>query len=151
MSHNVYPSLRGKRVIVTGGASGIGFGVSESLAREGFDLALCGRRQESAVAESLALLLRSWGCQVHVVHDGESALAQAARDLPDVVLLDIGLPGMDGIEVCRRIRREPWGGAIKIVAVTGWGQDEDRRKSMEAGFDHHLVKPIEYGELESVL
>ena len=102
-------------------------------------------------AESLSMLLGLKGHETEVAFDGESALAVAAAFAPDVVLLDIGLPKMNGIEVCRRMRREPWGRAIRIVAVTGWGQDEDRRRSSEAGFDRHLVKPVDYCELEGVL
>jgi CheY-like chemotaxis protein len=102
-------------------------------------------------AESLSLLLRLKGHDTALAFDGEAALSQARTFEPDVVLLDIGLPKIDGLEVCRRIRLEPWGGAMKIVAVTGWGQEGDRRRSTQAGFDHHLVKPIEYSDLAAVL
>jgi CheY-like chemotaxis protein len=67
------------------------------------------------------------------------------------MLLDIGLPKLNGYEACRRIREQPWGSEIFIVAVTGWGQDDDRRRSLEAGFDHHLIKPVEYAALEEIL
>lgn len=102
-------------------------------------------------AESLSLLLRFKGFETAQAFDGEDALAQAQAFKPHVILLDIGLPKLDGREVCRRIRVEPWGRAMKIIAVTGWGQDADRRMSTDAGFDHHLVKPIQYSELEAVL
>jgi CheY-like chemotaxis protein len=68
-----------------------------------------------------------------------------------VILLDIGLPRMNGFEVCRRIREQSWGRRIVISAITGWGQDLDRRRSQEAGFDHHLIKPVEHGTLLKVL
>jgi CheY-like chemotaxis protein len=98
-------------------------------------------------ADSLALLLSIGGHETHVAHDGPGAMDAAARLLPDVVLLDIGLPKMDGLEVCRRIRQEPWGRRMGIVALTGLGQDSDRVESESAGFDRHVVKPIDYEAL----
>jgi len=95
------------------------------------------------VAESLALLLRATGHDVEVAHDGLEAVEAAARYAPDVVLLDIGMPRQDGYAACRRIREHRWGQDMRIVALTGWGQDDDRRKIEEAGFDGHLVKPVE--------
>jgi CheY-like chemotaxis protein len=94
-------------------------------------------------AEWLATLLNLTGHETHVAHDGVEAIRAAERLLPDVVLLDIGLPGMDGYEVCRRIREQPWGRDLVLVALTGWGQEEDRQKSREAGFDRHLIKPVD--------
>jgi PAS domain S-box-containing protein len=94
-------------------------------------------------AESLALLLRFAGHVIEVAHDGEAALAVAGHFRPEVALLDIGLPGLNGYEVCQRLRREPWGQAMTIVALTGWGQDDDRRRSSDAGFDRHMVKPVD--------
>ena len=102
-------------------------------------------------ADSLAMLLKVSGHQVYTAHDGLEALAAVSRLHPDVVLLDIGLPKLNGYEVCRRIRKEPWGAAITIIALTGWGQDEDRKKSTEAGFDAHLVKPVRQEELMPLL
>jgi PAS domain S-box-containing protein len=102
-------------------------------------------------AESLALLLQTIGHETRVAHDGPGALKEAETFGPDVVLLDIGLPGMDGYEVARRLRRlEPARSAL-LVAVTGYGQDEDRRRSKEAGFDHHFVKPVDPATLADVL
>jgi CheY-like chemotaxis protein len=92
-------------------------------------------------AESLAMLLRALGHDVLTVHDGEQAVAAAAGFRPDVVLLDIGLPKMNGYEAARRIR-DQGGRGVTLVALTGWGQEEDRRRSREAGFDHHLTKPV---------
>jgi len=91
----------------------------------------------------LTALLRIWGHEIAVAHDGGEALAVADEFRPEVVLLDLGLPVLNGVEVGRQLREKPWGGSIRIVAVTGWGQPEDRRRTREAGFDDHLVKPIE--------
>jgi len=94
-------------------------------------------------AESLAMLLQLGGHETHTAHDGVKAMEAAERLQPDVVLLDIGLPQLNGYEVCRRIREQPWGRGLTLVAVTGWGQQEDRRRSREAGFDTHIVKPVD--------
>lgn len=97
--------------------------------------------------ESLAMLLRLSGHEVETAEDGATALECAERYQPEVMLLDIGMPGMDGYEVCRRLRAQPWGQDIRVVALTGWGQEEDRRSTREAGFDAHLVKPVDLAEL----
>jgi PAS domain S-box-containing protein len=102
-------------------------------------------------AESLALMLRLWGDEVLTVHDGPAALLAAAAQRPDVVLLDIGMPGMDGYEVARRLRADPAQAGAVLVAVTGWGQADDRRRSQEAGFAFHLTKPVDPGVLEEFL
>jgi CheY-like chemotaxis protein len=102
-------------------------------------------------AESLAMLLQFGGHQTYKAHDGVSGLEAAARLRPDAVLLDIGLPGLNGYEVCRRIRKEPWGRNLLLVALTGWGQDEDRHRSQEAGFDAHMVKPVDFDVLLKLL
>ena len=102
-------------------------------------------------AVSLALLLRAMGNDTEMAHDGLEALELAATFRPDVVLLDIGMPKLDGHEVCRRIRQQAWGAGIVVCALTGWGQEEDRRRSMEAGFDVHLVKPVLPADLEKLL
>ena len=91
------------------------------------------------------------GHDVRLAHDGEEALAVAAEFAPEVVLLDIGLPGMDGYEVARRLRQTPEGAAAIVVALTGWGQQEDRQRSREAGCDHHLVKPVDTDEVEGLI
>ena len=98
-------------------------------------------------AESLAMLLRFEGHQTWKAHDGLEAIEVAERMRPDVVLLDIGLPRMNGYEACRRIRQAPWGKALVLVALTGWGQEDDRIRSREAGFDAHMVKPVDHDEL----
>jgi CheY-like chemotaxis protein len=92
-------------------------------------------------ASTLALLIQISGHDVRTAHDGPSALAAAQAYRPDVILLDIGLPGLDGYEVAQRLRAMPIGADMVLVALTGYGQDEDRRRSIAAGFDHHLVKP----------
>lgn len=94
-------------------------------------------------ADTLAMLLETLGCEVRTVYDGQSALQEAHAFQPDLVLLDLGMPDIDGQAVCRRLRAETWGTNIVIAAVTGWGQDEDRRRTRVAGFDHHLVKPVD--------
>jgi PAS domain S-box-containing protein len=102
-------------------------------------------------AESLALLLALAGHETHVAHDGPEALTRADALHPDAVLLDLGLPGLNGYEVCKRLRIEPWARAIPIIAITGWGQDDDRQRSKDAGFDAHLVKPVVFEELTALL
>jgi PAS domain S-box-containing protein len=102
-------------------------------------------------ALSLAMLLRLAGNEVAVAHDGLDALERAAEFGPELVLLDIGMPKLDGYEVCRALRARPGGSALRIVAMTGWGQEEDRRRSREAGFDAHLVKPVDPAALAIVL
>ena len=102
-------------------------------------------------ASSLALLLEMAGHQTSRAHDGPSALETAEKQRPELILLDIGLPTLNGYEVCRRIRKQPWAASVLLIALTGWGQEEDRRRSHEAGFDGHLVKPVEYAELTSLL
>jgi two-component system CheB/CheR fusion protein len=102
-------------------------------------------------ADSLAALLRILGNDLRTAYDGEQGVEEAGRFRPDVALLDIGLPRIDGYEACRRIRAQPWGQDAALIAVTGWGQDGDRRRAQEAGFDHHLVKPVNPQELMRVL
>ena len=102
-------------------------------------------------AESLAMLLELTGNETYTAHDGLEAVETAARVRPDLVLLDIGLPKINGYEAARRIREQPWGKSLVLVALTGWGQDEDRQKSREAGFDGHMVKPIDPEALTKLL
>ena len=102
-------------------------------------------------AESLATLLSLRGNETHTANDGQEAVEAAARLRPDVILLDIGMPNMNGYEACRRIRQQPGGDDVVIIALTGWGQDEDRRRSSEAGFDEHLVKPLDPAVLMKLL
>ncbi len=94
-------------------------------------------------ADSLAMMLRLIGNDTRTAYDGQEGVDVADEYRPDLLLLDIGLPKLNGYEACRRIRQQPWGKRIVLIAVTGWGQDEDRRRSHEAGFDHHMVKPVD--------
>jgi PAS domain S-box-containing protein len=93
-------------------------------------------------SDSLALLLTAMGHLVEVAYDGEHALRLAEGSRPEVVLLDLGMPKVDGYEVCRQIRAAPWGGRMMLIAQTGWGQEDDRRRTHAAGFDHHVIKPV---------
>jgi PAS domain S-box-containing protein len=101
--------------------------------------------------DTLALMLRMMGHDVCVVRDGIEALDEGSRFRPEIALLDIGMPRLNGFETARRMRTTGWGRGIVLVALTGWGQDQDRRRSQEAGFDHHMVKPVELATLEAVL
>jgi CheY-like chemotaxis protein len=101
-------------------------------------------------ANLLATLLTATGHETRVAHDGGYAIAMAREFQPEVILLDVCMPGMDGFEVARRLRLEPAGGRRLLVAVTGFGQAEDRQRSKEAGFDHYLVKPVSAYALEEL-
>ncbi len=102
-------------------------------------------------AESLALLLTLMGNEVRTAADGLEAVQIAEEFRPDVAVLDIGMPRLDGNGAARRIRAEPWGRDMALVALTGWGQEEDRRRTAEAGFDLHLTKPIDPSALDRLL
>ncbi|MBC7625224.1 MAG: response regulator, partial [Aeromicrobium sp.] len=102
-------------------------------------------------AESLAMLLTLEGNETRMAHDGLEALDVAATFRPDVMLLDIGMPKLNGYEVCRRIRQEAWGKSIVVIALTGWGQEDDKRRSLSAGVDSHLIKPVDYAALKKLL
>ncbi len=102
-------------------------------------------------ADSLGALLRSLGAKVRIAYDGPSALKLVAEDLPGVALLDIGMPGMDGYEVARRIREEPQYRDVTLIALTGWGQEKDRLRAEQAGLDHHIGKPAKVAELQELM
>jgi PAS domain S-box-containing protein len=102
-------------------------------------------------ADTLGLLLEADGAEVRVVYDGRAALAMAESFLPSSVLLDIGMPGMDGYEVARRLRQDERFASMRIIALTGWGQDSDRRQTRNRGFTHHLTKPVSLEELHGIL
>jgi PAS domain S-box-containing protein len=102
-------------------------------------------------AETLAMLLRVDGHEVMIAHDGSAALAAFGGFAPDVVLLDIGMPGPNGYEVAQKIRQSRSGADIKLIAITGWGQETDKEKAFAAGFDHHLTKPVDTGQLSKLL
>ena len=102
-------------------------------------------------ANTLAMLLRHAGHEVCTAHNGQAALALASTFRPDVALLDIGMPDTSGYEVARALRRSSWGKRVSLVALTGWGQDEDKRRARDAGFDHHLTKPVNPQRLGALL
>lgn len=102
-------------------------------------------------ADSLGELLELLGAEVHVAHDGPAALAALETHRPAVILLDIGMPGMDGYEVARRIRQQPQSHDVTLIALTGWGQEKDRARSRDAGFDHHMIKPPDITALQALL
>jgi CheY-like chemotaxis protein len=101
-------------------------------------------------AETLGELLKIWGHEVHLAHDGPGAVAAAREYKPEVILLDIGLPGMDGFAVASALRKEGTGGRL-LVALTGYGEQQDKDRAQKAGFDHHLVKPIDPDTLQKLL
>ena len=103
------------------------------------------------VADSLAMLLESVGMAVRVAYDGTSALETAAAFRPEIVFLDLGMPKMDGYATARRLRELPGGHDIFLVALTGWGQAEDRGRTRDAGFDEHLTKPVGFAALTDVI
>ena len=102
-------------------------------------------------AESLAMILRSFGAQAAIACSGPEALRVFETFAPCTVFLDIGMPRMDGYEVARRLRSRHPGGSLKLIALTGWGQREDRRKAREAGFDYHIVKPADIETLRALI
>jgi CheY-like chemotaxis protein len=102
-------------------------------------------------AQSLAALVRFDGHEVHVAHEGYDAIRQALRLRPDILFLDIGLPGADGIEIAQVLRNDAGLSGMRIIAVTGYAKEEDRRRAQDAGFDHYLVKPYDPAFIDSVL
>ncbi len=99
-------------------------------------------------AEMLDILLRISGHDVHLAHSGQEALQLVEHLKPDVAVLDIGMPDLNGYEVAQRIRQEAWGARIILIALTGWGQEDDKRRAQAAGFDHHCTKPVDPDDLE---
>jgi CheY-like chemotaxis protein len=102
-------------------------------------------------AESLAMLVRLSGHEAHTVHDGAGALDAGEHLRPHVVFLDIGMPVLDGYATARQLRQRGWGQAVKLYALTGYGQEQDRQRTRDAGFDRHFVKPIDPGIVEQLL
>ena len=102
-------------------------------------------------ADALAMLLELAGHEVRVAHGGRAALSLAQTFRPDVAVLDIGMPELNGYEVAKELRREPWGSRMFLIALTGWGQDDDRQRAKDAGFDRHLTKPVDTDALEKLL
>jgi CheY-like chemotaxis protein len=102
-------------------------------------------------ADALAMLLVALGHDVRVAYGGQAALKLAAEFRPDYALLDIGMPDMDGYEVARRLRAEPWAHGLRLAAITGWGQEEDLDRARRAGFDRHFTKPVDPDEVAMLL
>ena len=102
-------------------------------------------------AESLAIFLRMHEHETHIVNDGPAAVTAAESYGPDAILLDIGMPLLNGLDVCRQIRGQSWSQGMVLIALTGWGQESDRQHSQAAGFDHHLVKPVDPQALMKLL
>ena len=101
-------------------------------------------------AETMGMLLRLSDHEVYIAHSGTEALEVARNVRPDIGVLDIGMPDMNGYELAERIRHEAWGENMKLIAVTGWGQAEDKRRALAAGFNHHLTKPVDPDQLEAL-
>jgi CheY-like chemotaxis protein len=123
--------------------------VTPAAAPRRFRILVVDDNHDSAL--SMAMMLQIMGHDTRTAHDGESALSTAEAFLPEVVLLDIGLPKLNGYEVAQRIREKTWGQSMYLIAVTGWGQDEDRQRSSEVGLNLHMVKPVEPAALEKLL
>ena len=102
-------------------------------------------------ADSLAMLLQIAGYEVHLAHSGDEAIRLAQRERPSALILDIGMPDTSGYEVAQSLRQQEWARQALFIAVTGWGQIEDKHRAHEAGFDHHLTKPVDAQELETLL
>jgi CheY-like chemotaxis protein len=102
-------------------------------------------------ADTMASMLEAVGYEVVVAYDGAQAISLAEEHQPFAALLDIGMPRRNGYEVCRHLRRQAWGADMRLIALTGWGQEADRRRATEAGFDHHMVKPVEPGAILALL
>jgi DNA-binding response OmpR family regulator len=101
--------------------------------------------------DTFGLLLQAAGHQVHISYDGASALEMALAVVPDVMLLDIGMPLPDGHDLAREIRRQPWGRSTYLIAISAWGTEQHKQRSLHAGFNRHLTKPVDFDDLVSIL
>ncbi len=148
---------RGSEFIVTLPLLKDGEGIQEASATAKSEKPVAMKRRVLVVddnrdaAMSLELMLAMMGNEIRTAHDGLEAVEAAATFRPDLILLDIGLPKLNGYDACRRIRQQPWSKGTFIAALTGWGQEEDRRRSTEAGFNLHIVKPVDLPALEKLL
>jgi PAS domain S-box-containing protein len=156
------PTLVEEDLVAAAATDALARGVAEDAEHGGADAvalapsSLAGRRilvvdDNVDSADSLAVLLRLQGYEAAVAHDGLTAVEMALRTLPHVVLLDIGLPGLNGYEVARRLRDSPQGAGMQLIALTGWGEASDRKLARAAGFDEHLVKPVNHDRLLALL
>ncbi len=102
-------------------------------------------------ADAMAMFVETLGVEVRTVYEGLETVSVVEAFRPDLVLLDIAMPGLDGHEIARKIRGEDWGEEVMLVALTGWGREEDKRRTREAGFDGHLVKPVDFDGLERLI
>jgi CheY-like chemotaxis protein len=136
-------------VVVAAGPQAVGGADEAAASKSSLRILIVDDNRDGA--DSLAMLLRLMGNDTRTAYDGQQGVAVAGAFRPDVMLLDIGLPKLNGYEACRRIREQAWGKKVVLIAVTGWGQEEDRRRSHAAGFDHHLVKPVDPQELIKLL
>jgi signal transduction histidine kinase/CheY-like chemotaxis protein len=139
------------RLPVVKGAAAAADGVAKPVGANAQSRRILVADDNQDAARSLALLLKHRGHVVETAFDGAEAIKKAESWRPEVMLLDLGMPEMNGYEVCRSIRQRPWGRGIRIVALTGWGQERDRQNTRDAGFDAHLVKPVDVGLLGEVL
>jgi PAS domain S-box-containing protein len=126
-----------------------GDGADAALPKSAFRILIVDDNRDGA--DSLAMMLKIMGNDTRTAYDGQEGVERAEQYRPDVALFDIGLPKLNGHEACRRIRQQPWGKSVVLIAVTGWGQEEDVRRSHEAGFDHHMVKPVDPNALMKLL
>jgi PAS domain S-box-containing protein len=136
-------------IVVDAFATDAAISLQDQAQKESLRILIVDDNQDGA--DLLAMMLESMGNQVRVAYDGEEAVATTAAFRPDVVLLDIGLPKLNGYDACRRIRADTRGKKVTIIAQTGWGQSEDRQRTREAGFDHHMVKPLDPVVLQKLL
>jgi len=125
--------------------------VRESAGRKAFGRRILVVDDNVDAASTLSVMLEMMGNEVRTCHDGKAGLEAAEQMRPDLMLLDIGMPKLNGYEVAQSIRARPWAKSVTLVALTGWGQEDDRRKSEEAGFDYHMVKPVEPATLEQLI
>ena len=139
------------RMPITGHAEGGPTEESRAAARPAVKRKVLVIDDNADAAEMLAFLVRAMGSEADTADNGIEGIRLASRLTPDVIILDIGMPVMDGYETCRRIRREPFGQSVVIVALTGWGQERDKQRAIEAGFDAHLTKPADPLQLERIL
>jgi CheY-like chemotaxis protein/two-component sensor histidine kinase len=136
-------------VVAAGGPEAVGANDELPIPRSSLRIFIIDDNRDAA--DSLAMLLRLMGNDTRTAYDGQEGVDVASEFRPDVMLLDIGLPRLNGYEACRRIREQSWGKEVILIALTGWGQEEDRRRSLEAGFNIHMVKPVDPQELLQLL